>query len=373
MAMNQGEREAQAERPEESERTPQAAGPQGAEPQTMVRLAAVRLRPGLPPAHFDAGELQLREGEWVVVETDHGLEVGQTVGRVVPIPLALSLPRVLRIASTEEIKGYGANLEREKEAWRICQELIGDHGLEMKLVRVESFFDGSKIVFYYSAEGRVDFRALVKDLVRALHTRIEMRQIGIRHEAKMVGGIGSCGRAICCAGFMKGFAPVSIKMAKTQNLPLNPNKISGLCGRLLCCITYEYASYADGTMAQWAKEAAEAAEAQAREQEEALAKGPVFPELGPGGEEREEGAGHGNGDPSGAADGAQGRRRRRRPQRRSGRRRRPKREQAQVQAQGGRSGEADTGEGSGAQGPRQQKKGRRRRRRREEKGNGDGE
>ncbi len=241
---------------------------QEAGPPRKKRVAGVRLRPGFAPEHFDAGDLELRDGEWVVVETSHGPEVGQVAGRVIPLLLESSLPKVVRIASTEEIKAYGANLDREKRAWEICQELIGNHNLVMKLVRVESFFDGSKIIFYYSADGRVDFRELVKDLVKALHTRIEMRQIGIRHEAKMVGGIGSCGREICCAGFMKTFAPVSIKMAKVQNLPLNPNKISGLCGRLLCCITYEYETYADGSMEAWAASHAQANDVPEEEVEE---------------------------------------------------------------------------------------------------------
>ncbi len=324
-----------------------------------TRVAAVRLRPGLPPDHFDAGALDLRDGEWVVVETPHGPEVGQTVGRVVSLPLDASLPQVVRIASTEEIKSYGANLEREKKAWRICQELIDNHGLEMKLVRVESFFDGSKIIFYYSADGRVDFRELVKDLVKALHTRIEMRQIGIRHEAKMVGGIGSCGRAICCAGFMKNFAPVSIKMAKVQNLPLNPNKISGLCGRLLCCITYEYQAYADGTMAAWAKEAAEAARIQA----EALADEPVFPGLDSGGEEPAEGGGGQSGERQARREGpgqGSGRTEKKGGRRRSGRRRRP-----QKAKQKGGNGSAAKGQGG-----KQSNKSRRGKRKRDEQGNG---
>ncbi len=210
-----------------------------------VILVAVRLRPGYIASHYDANGLDLDEGEWVVVNTDHGPEVGRVTERpfTVLLPDREALPKVDHIASTDEINQYGQNLEREKEAWKICEERIAAHNLSMKLVRVESFFDGSKIIFYYSAESRVDFRELVKDLVKALHTRIEMRQIGIRHEAKMVGGIGSCGRQICCVSFLKDFDPISIKMAKAQNLPLNPSKISGLCGRLLCCLTYEYDTY----------------------------------------------------------------------------------------------------------------------------------
>ncbi len=161
----------------------------------------------------------------------------------VEIPEDCEIPRIERLATTREIELYYQNLESEKSARRVCQERIDALGLQMKLVRVESLFDGSKIIFYYSADGRVDFRELVKDLVRALKTRVEMCQIGIRHEAKMTGGIGSCGRVLCCTSFLKSFDPVSIKMAKVQNLPLNPNKISGFCGRLLCCLTFEYDTY----------------------------------------------------------------------------------------------------------------------------------
>ncbi len=330
-------------------------------PTSIVRVAGVRIRPGLPPEHFDAGELQLRHGEWVVVETSHGVEVGQTVGRVIPIALPSSLPKVVRIASTEEIKAYGANLEREKQAWRICQELIEEHRLEMKLVRVESFFDGSKIIFYYSAEGRVDFRALVKDLVRALHTRIEMRQIGIRHEAKMVGGIGSCGRAICCAGFMKSFAPVSIKMAKAQNLPLNPNKISGLCGRLLCCITYEYESYADGTMAAWAKEAEESASVEEAAME---TPGAVFPELDQAQGDQERDVGERSANQEGRDRG--GRRQKRRPNKK-------KASQKGNKAPSSSEGKGQAGTSNQSRSKKAKKGRRRRRRSREDKSHGDGE
>jgi len=210
-----------------------------------VALIAVRFRPKWPPSHYNAGNVPVMDAEWVVVPTDYGIEVGQVLGRpvVIKMPVKAVPPKVERLASTHEIELYYRNLDREKDARDICAERVRALGLSMKLVRVESFFDGSKVVFYYSAEGRVDFRELVKDLVKTLRTRVEMRQIGIRHETKMIGGIGSCGREFCCASFLHGFDPVSIKMAKTQNLPLNPNKISGICGRLLCCLTYEYGTY----------------------------------------------------------------------------------------------------------------------------------
>ncbi len=210
-----------------------------------VRLCRVRLRPEAVPVTFLAGDLKITPGEWVVVETDHGIEVGQVIDRAFRAELPeKNLPRtVKRFATTSEIEEYYHNVEKEQEAWALCQRLNEKLGLRMKLVRVERYFDGSKIVFYYSSDGRVDFRELVKELVKELKIRIKMRQIGIRHEAKMIGGVGSCGRELCCAGFLKGFDPISIKMAKAQNLPLNPNKISGFCGRLLCCLTFEYDTY----------------------------------------------------------------------------------------------------------------------------------
>ncbi len=208
-------------------------------------LVAVRFRPRWQPHHYSANNISIKDGEWVLVPTDHGTEVGQVMGHPVAIemPIKAPLPDVERLASTHEIQLYYQNLDREKAAYNLCIERVHAFGLPMKLVRVESFFDGSKTIFYYSAEGRVDFRELVKDLVRILRTRVEMRQIGIRQKAKMIGGIGLCGRELCCAKFLQGFVPVSIKMAKDQNLPLNPNKISGPCGRLLCCLTYEYGAY----------------------------------------------------------------------------------------------------------------------------------
>ena len=217
----------------------------GVKDEASIVLIAVRFRPKWPPSHYNAGNISVMDAEWVVVPTEHGIEVGRVLGRpvVIKMPVKAFPPKVERLASTHEIELYYRNLDREKDARDVCAERVRALGLSLKLVRVESFFDGSKVVFYYSAEGRVDFRELVKDLVKTLRTRVEMRQIGIRHETKMIGGVGLCGREFCCASFLQGFDPVSIKMAKAQNLPLNPNKISGICGRLLCCLTYEYGTY----------------------------------------------------------------------------------------------------------------------------------
>lgn len=207
-------------------------------------LIAVRFRPRWRPYHYNADNISVKDGEWVVVPTDHGIEVGQVMGHPAAIDMPIqALPKVERLASTHEIQLYYQNLDREKAAYNLCIERIHSLGLSMEPIRVESFFDGSKTIFYYFAEGRVDFRGLVRDLVRSLRTRVEMRQIGIRQKAKMIGGIGLCGRELCCSKFLQGFVPVSIRMAKDQKLPLNPNKISGLCGRLLCCLTYEYGAY----------------------------------------------------------------------------------------------------------------------------------
>ncbi|AEH45969.1 PSP1 domain protein [Thermodesulfatator indicus DSM 15286] len=193
--------------------------------------------------------LNLRPGDFVLVEFPEQKEVARVVSLPVRVPISpemLSvLPKVKRLASAKEIERYRENLAFEEKAWSICEQLAEEQGLEMKLVRVERLFDRSKVIFYYTADGRIDFRQLVKDLVRALRTRIEMRQIGVRHEAGMVGGIGCCGREICCATFLKKFDPVSIKIAKEQSLPLDPVKISGICGRLLCCLLFEHNVYAE--------------------------------------------------------------------------------------------------------------------------------
>ena len=190
---------------------------------------------------------ELPENRIVMVKTDHGLEPA-VVYEVAPISGCCDEKNrgsyeIARPANRDEVERYGSLPGFEDRAFGICQDLVVKHQLEMRLVRVERFFNGSKIIFYFTADNRVDFRGLVKDLVQEFRTRVEMRQVGVRHETKMLGGIGTCGRELCCSSFIKKFDSVSIKMAKEQDLPLNPSKISGLCNRLLCCLTYEYDSY----------------------------------------------------------------------------------------------------------------------------------
>jgi len=189
----------------------------------------------------------LERGESVMVKTDHGLEPAVVYGAAVSSPDP-EVPRkasyeVSRRPTSDEENRYTKLDAHESSAFAICQKLIAKHRLTMRLIRVEKFFNGSKMIFYFTADSRVDFRALVKDLVQEFRTRVEMRQVGVRHETKMIGGVGVCGRELCCSSFMKKFDSVSIKMAKEQDLPLNPTKISGVCNRLLCCLTYEYDTY----------------------------------------------------------------------------------------------------------------------------------
>ena len=214
----------------------------------MVEIISVRFKEGGKHYYFNPNGEQFQPGEGVIVETTRGVEYGQCVQGNTPVDemeLTAPLRPVLRRATQEDQLTREKNKEKEKKAFQICQEKILEHGLEMKLVEAEYSFDGSKILFFFTAEGRVDFRALVKDLASALHARIELRQIGVRDEAKMLGGLGICGRPFCCAQFLDEFQPVSIKMAKTQNLSLNPTKISGTCGRLMCCLKYEQEAYED--------------------------------------------------------------------------------------------------------------------------------
>ena len=214
----------------------------------MTTVISVRFRSGSKTYYFDPGELTLRAGDDVVVETAQGPEFAQCVEGNHQVPddaVIKPLRAVLRSATDNDRHTAAYNRGREKEAFDICQKKILQHGLEMKLVRVECSFDGSKILFFFTADGRVDFRELVKDLAGVFRSRIELRQIGVRDEAKMLGGLGICGRPFCCASYMDEFVPVSIKMAKTQNLSLNPTKISGTCGRLMCCLKYEPDAYED--------------------------------------------------------------------------------------------------------------------------------
>ena len=214
----------------------------------MLEIIGVRFKEGGKQYFFDPQGIQVQEGQDVIVETSRGLEYGQCVqaNREVKEEAVIQpLRPLVRIATEEDKKTLEKNKEKEARAFQICQEKIAAHGLEMKLVDAEYSFEGNKILFFFTAEGRVDFRALVKDLASTIHARIELRQIGVRDEAKMLGGLGICGRPFCCSQFLEEFQPVSIKMAKTQSLSLNPTKISGTCGRLMCCLKYEQDAYED--------------------------------------------------------------------------------------------------------------------------------
>ncbi|MBW2609662.1 MAG: stage 0 sporulation family protein [Deltaproteobacteria bacterium] len=214
----------------------------------MRKIVGIQLRKHGKVYHFDSGHFVLKIGDKVVVNT----EQGQALGVVCFEPKSpdANLPerplkKVYRMANKQDLERFEKKSELEKEVYKFCYKKIKERSLPMCLVSVERLFDGSKIMVYFSADGRVDFRELVKDLVKEFHTRIEMRQIGVRHQAKMVGGLGACGRQLCCSSFLNNFEPVSIRMAKKQNLSLNPSKISGMCGRLMCCLTYEYDYYND--------------------------------------------------------------------------------------------------------------------------------
>lgn len=212
----------------------------------MVTVIGVRFKQAGKIYYFHPGELTIQVGDDVIVETSRGVEFGHVVvgpKEVTEDEVVMPLKQVLRIATSEDRMTANTNREKEKEAFGICQEKIKNHGLPMKLIDVEYTFDVGKIIFYFTAEGRVDFRELVKDLAAVFRTRIELRQIGVRDEAKMLGGLGTCGRCLCCASFLGDFDPVSIRMAKDQNLSLNPTKISGICGRLMCCLKYENEAY----------------------------------------------------------------------------------------------------------------------------------
>ncbi len=212
----------------------------------MATVIGVRFKKAGKVYYFDPADVWPRPGSNVVVETARGIEFGEVVTgarEVADEQIVAPLKKVLRIATEEDERRAEYNAQREKEAFSVCQEKIARHKLDMKLVSVEYTFDNSKIIFYFTANGRVDFRELVKDLAGVFKMRIELRQIGVRDEAKMLGGLGACGRQICCGAFLGDFQPVSIKMAKEQNLSLNPTKISGQCGRLMCCLKYEQDYY----------------------------------------------------------------------------------------------------------------------------------
>lgn len=212
----------------------------------LARIVRVQFSTAGKLYDFGAGRLTLKPGDRVVVETERGKSIGQVVAGPLELEdhlLPDGLKQVQRLAEPSDVFAAATNAAREKEAHKFCLTRIKERGMEMKLVKVEYLFDGSKAIFYFTADGRVDFRELVKDLAHAFHTRIEMRQIGVRDESKMVGGIGICGRELCCSSYLREFEPVSVKMAKEQNLALNPSKISGQCGRLLCCLSYEFDTY----------------------------------------------------------------------------------------------------------------------------------
>ena len=214
----------------------------------MVNVVEVRFKKAGKLYYFDPGDLQLQHGDNVIVETARGLEFGTVSEGIKEVPekdIVSPLKKVLRIATEKDVRQNEENLKKKDKAMAMCQEKIDKHKLEMKLIDVEHTFDNNKIIFYFTADGRVDFRDLVKDLAGVFKTRIELRQIGVRDEAKMLGGIGTCGKALCCHAWLPDFEPVSIKMAKVQNLSLNPTKISGICGRLMCCLKFENDVYTE--------------------------------------------------------------------------------------------------------------------------------
>ena len=213
-----------------------------------VEVVDIQFRPGQKIYFFDPDGEAFQVGDHVIIDTARGAEFGICAGGNHTIPskdVVAPLRKVIRRANAQDEKTIAENRAREKKAYEVCLQKIADHGLDMQLVSAEVAFDGSKILFYFTADERVDFRELVKNLASVFHTRIELRQIGVRDKAKMVGGLGICGRPFCCASFLDDFQPVSIKMAKTQNLSLNPTKISGTCGRLMCCLKYEQDAYED--------------------------------------------------------------------------------------------------------------------------------
>jgi cell fate regulator YaaT (PSP1 superfamily) len=214
----------------------------------MTRVIGVRFKPAGKIYYFEPLNEPLNQGSQVIVETARGQEIGQVVVEEKELEeklLVLPLKKVIRPANQADFSRVEENRQKEEFAFNRCREKINDHGLDMKLVTVEYTFDRNKIIFYFTSEERVDFRELVKDLASIFKTRIELRQIGVRDEAKIKGGIGPCGRAFCCSTFLEDFEPVSIRMAKGQNLSLNPTKISGVCGRLMCCLRYEANAYED--------------------------------------------------------------------------------------------------------------------------------
>ena len=212
----------------------------------MIKVVGVRFKKAGKVYYFDPTDLNIQKGDYVIVETARGIEFGECVIAIKEIDeseIISTLKSVIRIADSKDIAKHKENKDKESSALNICLKKIQEHGLEMKLIDVEYTFDNNKVIFYFTADGRIDFRELVKDLATIFKTRIELRQIGVRDEAKMIGGLGPCGRSMCCSTFLGDFTSVSIKMAKEQGLSLNPTKISGICGRLMCCLNYEQSTY----------------------------------------------------------------------------------------------------------------------------------
>jgi len=210
----------------------------------MEKIVQVKLRRSNQIVCFSVKDIDLKCGDIVIVEAERGIDYGYIVSEPVASEIIdSSIKKAIRKATSDDLKQIEANREKEKEAYSICSEKIQQHKLKINLVEVEYSFDRSKIFFYFTADGRIDFRNIVKDLAKVFKARIEMRQIGVRDEAKFFGGFGPCGRVLCCSSFLKDFEPVTIKMAKEQGLPLNPPKISGICGRLMCCLSYEHHCY----------------------------------------------------------------------------------------------------------------------------------
>ena len=214
----------------------------------MIKVIGVRFKKAGKIYYFSPADFKIEKGNYVIVETARGIEFGECVVGIKEIKeeeIVSPLKNVTRIADEKDINKHKENKDKEEKALDICLKKIQEHKLDMKLIDVEYTFDNNKVIFYFTADGRVDFRELVKDLATIFKTRIELRQIGVRDEAKMIGGLGPCGRPMCCSTFLGDFASVSIKMAKEQNLSLNPTKISGICGRLMCCLNYEQSTYED--------------------------------------------------------------------------------------------------------------------------------
>ncbi len=214
----------------------------------MAEVISVRIHGRSKSYYFDPIGIPLKKGDKVVVETSQGMDIAFCTGDISDIDISKfehNLKPIMRKATAEDLENFAENLKLESEAFAYAKKKIAEHGLEMYLVNVECMFDNQRMLFYFTADGRIDFRELVKDLAAKYRTRIELRQIGVRDEARITGGLGVCGRELCCCSFLSDFSPVSIKMAKQQNLAMNPSKISGSCGRLLCCLQYEYDAYED--------------------------------------------------------------------------------------------------------------------------------